>query len=489
MGQRVGPVAGDARRAHRALRRAGRETAHGEALAARLPRRRQPAFWPARRAGSKRVARLLQILRAHVDRRRRRPAYVIDNKKAGSRLLTAVEQFDADAAARSQRRSPPRTRIASSSSTRWPSRAPSTPICRSTAPGPYIVTDVASGAEVPSQVVSRDGERATAHARQRGPFARLSRVPLRVRTPPRNPDCCTVSAADTRIESDRYRVDRRHAADRSPACSKGGGDRRWPRQAASTTSAAAASATAAAENVGPVSATLRRVAGTPPRRVRVTLVRELDRVEVENEILSELRRTSHYRFDFGLHRSADPLRGGRRYRAARAGAQGGDFLPGTRADYMTLNHFVDLRRRPRRLPGHAVQPRCVRHAHRQQHGDGVRPADLRVSVLALGNVAQGESRSGRRDRYFATDFAMQGTAGVVLRCRRPRASALAHQNPLRAIALAREPERAAGLRPTGELLSASMRRTWWSPRSSQPRKAAAACSCGCGSSTDTTRTW
>jgi len=96
----------------------------------------------------------------------------------------------------------------------------------------------------------------------------------------------------------------------------------------------------AAENVGPVSATLRVGLAAPRARFRIMLYAEVDRIDIENAITQNVSGFRTYSFHANLP--------GAQVRFEEVGAiarpglvtEGGDYLPGTRASRMTLNHFV-----------------------------------------------------------------------------------------------------------------------------------------------------
>jgi alpha-mannosidase len=301
--------------------------------------------------------------------------------------------------------------------------------------GPFTVTDVDSGAVVPSQVIERDGARSLRILARSVPslgYRVFRYVPGGVA----GAGCCTVLPAMRSIESDRYRIIAGVQGQLTSVIDKTTGDQQLAAAAGLNVFGGGTVGMATAENVGPVSATLRLdIAGSPPRRVRITLARELDRVEVEDEILAGVNGPAHYRFAFNL---TDPqIRCEEVGAIARPGLaqQNGDFLPGTRADYMTLNHFVDL---ADELGGYHVTL-SSRDAFAVRIGNSTPSAfDLptaQVAVLALGNVAQGDIQDQGGATAFRHDFAIQGTAGPFSAAAAKRVG-LAHQNPLRAIPLA-----------------------------------------------------
>ena len=318
-----------------------------------------------------------------------------------------------------------------------------------TGSGPYVVTDLATNSEVPNQVVTVGG----------GTYLRIlaSDVPslgYRVYryapgTPAAQPNAAAISG--TTIESPRYRVTLGGRGEITSAVDKTNGSIEMAGSALNDFGGGSAGAPVV-ENVGPVSATIRRdIAGSPPRRVRVTLVRDVDRIAIEDEITANVATDSHYRFDVNL--AAPQLHFEEVGAIARPGlvGEGGDFLVGTRADYMTLNHFVAFD------GGGYTVTLSNRDAFAMRVGNSTPTAfDLggsEVSVLALGNPSGAGILDQGGDSHFTHQFALAGTPGAYSGAASLRAS-LAHQNPLRAVAL---PAGNGGalVAPTRSLLSVS----------------------------------
>jgi alpha-mannosidase len=313
-------------------------------------------------------------------------------------------------------------------------------------PGPYVVTDVDTATEVPSQVVSVGG----------GTFLRIlaSNVPsLGYRTytyvagagaafPP------AATVAGSQIESDLYEVTLGTRGDLVSVV-----DKVESRELAGTGLNDFGSGVAGApvaENVGPVSATIRvDVAGPPARRVRVTLAKDVDRVEIDDEILQNHAATSHYRFDVAM--ATPQIRFEEVGAIARPGliAQGGDFLPGTRADYMTLNHFASFAE-----PTYAITLSSWDAMAMRVGNSTPTTFDLptsTVSVLATGNPSGAGFTTQGGDTLFRHRFAIRGQAGLYSGADAMRTS-LAHQTPLRAVAL--PPNQVGGITaPAASLLS------------------------------------
>jgi alpha-mannosidase len=298
--------------------------------------------------------------------------------------------------------------------------------------GPFVVTDLGSGAEVPSQIVNRDGQRALRILARGVPSLGYRTYRLAGGAPAAQPDAATVNGAT--IESDLYRVTLGGRGEITSAVDKAAGGRELARTALNDFGGGSAGATSA-ENVGPVSTTLvRDVGGSPPRRVRITLVREVDRIEIENEILANFTGTGLYRFDVNL--SMPQIRFEETGAIARPGlaAQGGDFLPGTRADFMTLNHFVNLATGDYNVTLSSWDAFAVRIGQ-----SSVTSFDLptsEVSVLAVGNPSNSGIVDQGGDTRFLHRLALHGEGGAYQGAEAMR-TALAHQNPLRALPLAR----------------------------------------------------
>jgi Glycosyl hydrolases family 38 C-terminal beta sandwich domain len=193
------------------------------------------------------------------------------------------------------------------------------------------------------------------------------------------------------------------------------------------------------------------VAGTPARRVRITLIKDVDRVEIDDEILASYASASHYRFDVGM--AAPQIRFEEVGAIARPGlaAQGGDFLAGARADYMTLNHFASFTDASYSITLSSWDAMAMRVGNSTPSSFDL-PTST-VSVLATGNPSNAEFTDQGGDAYFRNRFALRGAPGAYSGPDAMRTS-LAHQTPLRAVAL--QPNQAGGLTaPSASLVSVS----------------------------------
>jgi alpha-mannosidase len=373
--------------------------------------------------------------------------YVVDNKRAWAQSVEqAVAGLEADAAAAFARAftTPDEDRFVVFN----PLGSPRTdfadlPVAAS---GPHVVIDVATGAEAPSQVITI-GDQLFLRVLARDVPALGYRV---YRYAPGEPapiaDAATIAGAT--ITSSRYRVTLGAAGQITSAVDLGAN-----RELAGPVLndfGSGGRAQAAAENVGPVSATLRaEVLGPPARRVRVTLLRDVDRIEIEDEILEAVGGNRFYRFAMNV---TDPTIHFEEVGAiARPGlvADGGDFLPGTRADGMTLNHFAAV------SGGGYTVDLSNWDAYAMRTGTSTTTAfatgTAEVNVLALGNPSGSPITNQGGDTRFRHRFALRGRAGAFSGAQ-AMAMSLAHQNPLRALAL---PRNQAGpfCAPTAGLLS------------------------------------
>jgi hypothetical protein len=188
-----------------------------------------------------------------------------------------------------------------------------------------------------------------------------------------------------------------------------------------------------AENVGPVSATLRLdIDGDPDRIVRLTLFRDVDRLEIENSVAGVPESELSYIFDFGLEDFTIHFE--EVGAIARPGpvTEGGNFLPGTNAEFMTLNHFVSV------ADGDYSVTLSNWDAFAMRVGDSTQQrfdlSSSRIGVLGVGNPRNGEFKAQGGAEYFVNRFALVGDPKGFSGARAMQAS-LAHQNPLRAIAL------------------------------------------------------
>lgn len=309
---------------------------------------------------------------------------------------------------------------------------------------PYVVTDVATGTEVPSQVVTLES----------GPVLRiLARdVPsLGYRVYAYRPGASTAfadpaavgsaSPATSTLENADYRV----SIDASGTII-GLFDKRAGRELAGdglNGMVGGQVSQASLTNVGPVSATLSlAISGTPPRQVALTLFRGINRLEIENRIVNfnvPAAGLYHYRFSFNL---ANPdLRFEDLGAIAKPGltGEGGNFLAGSRPQYVALNHFVSLIDGDYATTLSNWDSFAMRIGNSSVGAFDLPSADL--NVFAVGNpytpgVFSSNIRRQAGDRTFRHRFAIFSRPGAYSAAEAMRGS-LAHQNPLYALPLPR----------------------------------------------------
>jgi alpha-mannosidase len=295
--------------------------------------------------------------------------------------------------------------------------------------GPFVVTDVATGAEVPSQPLSVGGKTFVRIVATEVPSLGWRVYKIAAGTPAAQPDAATITGST--IESPLWKVVLGTRGQITSLLDKTNGSRELAGAGLNDWGSGTAQ-TPMAENVGPVSATLRvDVSGTPARRVRITLYRGVDRVDISDEVLANFTSTGVYKFDVNL--TSPQIRFEEVGAIARPGLKpAGDFLPGTRADWMTLNHFVSF------TASSFTVTVSSRDASAMKVGASTPNAfDLtlpQVSVMAMGNVSQGRITDQGGDSDFVDELAVSTATGAFSGAAAMKAS-LRHQNPLVAIAL------------------------------------------------------
>ena len=150
--------------------------------------------------------------------------------------------------------------------------------------GPWVVRDVATNREVASQLHMRDGTTHLRFAASAVPSMGYRVFRFAAGMPAPVADAATVNPATRTIESARYRVVLGTHGEIVDATDKLNGDRQLAGANDSSDYGEGAIRSVMAENVGPVSATLRVDLANPSRTVRVTLYADVDRIDVENTI-------------------------------------------------------------------------------------------------------------------------------------------------------------------------------------------------------------
>jgi len=297
------------------------------------------------------------------------------------------------------------------------------------------VVDVATGSEVPAQEISTTGGSALRFIARDVPALGYRVYRLEPGAPGTGSASVVIDTESQAIESSRHRVRLGSRGQIVEALWKGDDD---PVEIAGANGlndfGTGTIESVTAENVGPVSATLRIDLTTPERSVRVTLFPEVDRIAIDNTIEQNVSGTTTYSFDVAVA-DAD-IRFEEIGAIARPGLtqEGGDFLQGTRASRMTLNHFVsfsddDLSVTLSNQDAFAMQVNDSTDASFDLTGS-------EVHVIATDRPPGAGTTDQGGDRRFVNRFAILVARGPGDDAAAMRFS-LAHQNPLHPVALAR----------------------------------------------------
>ena len=297
---------------------------------------------------------------------------------------------------------------------------------------PLHVVDVATGVEVPSQLVDRDGIA----------FLRIvaSNVPalgyrvFEVRSGPGlGRHAAAKQAALPAIDNGIYAVTLGPRGEVASLVDHKDSNRELVDAASggSILDLGSGSGAVEIETSGPVSTTLRvRAGGSPPHETRVTLHAGIDRVEIESRITGNFGSTVAYASAFDLpgmvmrHEEVGMIA-----RVARA-ASGGDYADrNARTDFLTLNHFVDLSQAGRGVTLSNWDASFFQAGSSTADVlDGTTPALRVVAGMQVDGPGLGFPDQGG-DTSFRYRFALGTHAGGYDPARAMR-FALEHQNPL-----------------------------------------------------------
>ena len=209
--------------------------------------------------------------------------------------------------------------------------------------GAFHIVDAFTGSTLPSQVVGSGAEARVRVLVRDVPGIGYRVLELRTGAGELFPAAATVTGAT--VDTARYRVTVAADGAITSLVDHRAADRELVRGGSALNRMNGATAGAVTlESSGPVSATLRVVAGgAPSHTTRVTVYADLDRVDVEDRITQNFGNAVGYQFDLGLtgfavrHEEVGMVA-----RAARI-RDGGDYAnQNTRTDHLTFNHFVDL---------------------------------------------------------------------------------------------------------------------------------------------------
>ena len=279
---------------------------------------------------------------------------------------------------------------------------------------------------------------------------------LETGTPAARPNAATVSPATRTIENSAYRVvlgsrgQIVEATDKSstPAVQMAGSNGMNDYGTGTILSVTA-------ENVGPVSATLRVDLTAPARTARVTLYTDIDRIDIDNAITEN--ETGFQTYSYHANLAGAQIRFEEIGAIARPGlvTEGGDFLPGTRASRMTLNHFVDFEHDGYHILLSNRDAFAMKVNNSSDSNFDLTGDEVHVIVMEKAIGAQTSNQGG--DSLFINRFALRGVDAPFDAAEAMRTS-LAHQNPLHVVALPRD-QAGSLATPTGSLLSVELRST------------------------------
>ena len=207
------------------------------------------------------------------------------------------------------------------------------------------VVDVSTGLEVPSQIMRAGNQRSLRVLAANVPSAGYKVFEIRNGAPAAAANAATVNAAT--FENNNYRVTVAPDGAITSLIDKVRGNRETVRNIGGRVVndiGGNRSGSVSVENAGPVSVTLRAVSSSPlEHTTRVTLFRDIDRVDVKNEITQNFGdlKTWSYSFDLNSpdvwHEEVGAVIRGKLL------ANGGHYSPkNARYDWLTMNHFADM---------------------------------------------------------------------------------------------------------------------------------------------------
>ena len=209
---------------------------------------------------------------------------------------------------------------------------------------PVHVIELATGQETPSQIVTVDGLRFLRILAEDVPAVGYKVFEVRPGSGQDFGNAATVEGGV--IEDSRYRLTVATRGAITSLIDKTRGNREFIRAIGARTAndLGSASGTLTTENVGPVSATLVATSSSPLAHIsRITLVRNVNRIGIRNDITQNFGDLFTWAFSFNLdspdvwHEEVGAVI------RARLLAQGGHYSPrNARYDWLTLNHFADM---------------------------------------------------------------------------------------------------------------------------------------------------
>lgn len=207
---------------------------------------------------------------------------------------------------------------------------------------PLHVVDLSSGAEVPSQIVIRSGQTFVQILAANVPPVGYRVYELRSGVGALFSPCATINGG--MIDHAAYRVSVASRGAITSLIDKQNANRECVRQIGSlmANDLGSGAGTLSVESLGSVSVTICATGAVPLQHTsRITLIRDIARVEIENVIEENFNTTGTWAFGFDIdapdiwHEEVGAVL------RARLTSQGGHYSPiNARYDWLTLNHFV-----------------------------------------------------------------------------------------------------------------------------------------------------
>jgi alpha-mannosidase len=292
------------------------------------------------------------------------------------------------------------------------------------------VVDLSTNLEMPSQIVTLNGSKFLRVFVENIPAVGYKVLEVRSGIGSSFPDAASVNG--NVIENDFYKLD---LADRGAMISlvdKQRGNREFVQSGEFINDLGPSSGALQLENAGPVTVTILATAPNPLNHTtRITLIRNLDRIEIQNDINQNFQDNFTWEYSFAInnpdiwHEEVGAVLN------AKKVSQGGhysDRVINTRYDWLTLNHFADV------SDGSVGVTLSNADCYFMRVGnstvDNLDTTLAKISVLAGGRVVNGTSGLPNQggDSHFMQRFALQTHGNFDS----PAAMrfALEHQNPL-----------------------------------------------------------
>jgi alpha-mannosidase len=296
--------------------------------------------------------------------------------------------------------------------------------------GPAHVMDLSTGTETPSQFVTRDGSRYLRIVAADVPS--VGYKVFEVRPGKGKEFASAASVKDGVIEHDFYRLTVAGRGAITSLVDKRRGGREFIQEidGRAVNDLGAGEGTLEVEEAGPVSVTLRAVAGGPLKHTsRITLLRDSPRITIRNDIEQNFNAPHTWSFAFRLdqpdlwHEEVGAVI------RAKLLQDGGHYSPrNARYDWLSLNHYADVSDGARGVTLSSADCSFMRFGRSTMTNLDI--ATPQLSVLVGGNVAGTDLRITHQGgaTHFLQRFALQ-THDAFDPVQSMR-MALEHQNPL-----------------------------------------------------------